>query len=411
MAISFRSASTVAGNNTTVNAPTGIVSGDMLIACVYTEVASGTWTPPSGWTLLDAQVDTGSTAWLHTYYKVATASEPSTYTWTQPAGGWTSIRIVCFNSGGATLSIDQHGASNSASNSASPNVTTTASGDAVIIFGANYNGASNTSPGSPWTLTPTSSYAWFTSGYQIQTSAGTIGAFTFESTAYGLGATVAIQAGGGTVSSGAIDLGSAASGLSPTAIQTQPDTLQTGDNTGGIAPVSALSLVICPPVNFGTSVGQSGGLDNGHLGQSIVYVIAAPIDTGSSASGGLWVAIVSYVLSGVLDMGSNPSGASLGAIQSMMSTLVAGGNGGGIAVAAILSVSSGTIELGELGNADSPNSGIAPILAGIGYPAGSWHVVQVWIWRNVGGVPQWTTCPVYEWRSVNGVKQWVALTF
>src|ERR1051325_2422340 len=64
--------------------PTGLASGDLLLAGIYV-TGSPTITPPSGWTLVQ------STAKSYIYDKFAGSSEPSSYVWslssTQTIGG------------------------------------------------------------------------------------------------------------------------------------------------------------------------------------------------------------------------------------------------------------------------------------------------------------------------------------
>src|SRR5579859_946850 len=209
MAITFRAASSVYGNNTTCNAPPGIQSGDMLVAMVYDEIGSGAtgWAPPTGWTLLASIFDTSGTSWQHIYTKTAGASEPASYTWTVPAGSWTAIYIVAFTPDvGSALAVDAHGQLANAGSTASPNVTTTVNGDAILIFGTNYNSAAETTPSSPWTDSGADQHAgsvlWICSGYQIQSTAGSIGAYTWQASNYGIGSTIALSESAGSTVSG-----------------------------------------------------------------------------------------------------------------------------------------------------------------------------------------------------------------
>jgi hypothetical protein len=70
----------------TANAATFAVSaptpsgGDLLLALQATANASGAVTPPSGWTVLDRMSFAGGACDLETYYKVASNSEPASYT-------------------------------------------------------------------------------------------------------------------------------------------------------------------------------------------------------------------------------------------------------------------------------------------------------------------------------------------
>ncbi|MDP9366539.1 MAG: hypothetical protein M3Q10_20325 [Chloroflexota bacterium] len=86
MAITFRSAATANTGNTTassitINKPTGAAAGDLLLA--FMTVAAGSnavIAPPSGWTLV-RRTDDGTVTAGASYYKVAGASEPTSYQW------------------------------------------------------------------------------------------------------------------------------------------------------------------------------------------------------------------------------------------------------------------------------------------------------------------------------------------
>lgn len=73
--------STSAGTNFTLNAPAGLVVGDLMIAYV-TSSQYGTITPPAGWTLVNtAAVDDGTTdTALYVLKRTATGSEPGSWT-------------------------------------------------------------------------------------------------------------------------------------------------------------------------------------------------------------------------------------------------------------------------------------------------------------------------------------------
>lgn len=81
----FTVASATTTNTVTVNAPTGIKEGDLLVAVYQTGIQHNTMTPPDGWTEV---ADFSSTAsfTMSVSYKLATASEPSFYTFISAAG-------------------------------------------------------------------------------------------------------------------------------------------------------------------------------------------------------------------------------------------------------------------------------------------------------------------------------------
>ena len=87
MAVPVLEASTALGETLSascvLSVPAGTVAGDVLVAGFYAEEAS--ITAPAGWTVVESAVDTAaapnSTVSGHVYVRVATGSEPSTYTW------------------------------------------------------------------------------------------------------------------------------------------------------------------------------------------------------------------------------------------------------------------------------------------------------------------------------------------
>lgn len=77
-------ATAASGTSVTANKPTGVVSGDLLLA-VFTN-NNQTVTRPSGWTqLFYTSASTGNSWSTGVYYKVAGASEPSSYTFSVPS--------------------------------------------------------------------------------------------------------------------------------------------------------------------------------------------------------------------------------------------------------------------------------------------------------------------------------------
>lgn len=106
--IAFRNSSGTSNASSTsivISKPTGTVSGDVLLAIIdgnNTPVI----TPPSGWTLVDS-VNTTVTAVISIYSKVASGSEPSTYTWTLDSAQRNSGAISSFSGVNNSTSIDQ----------------------------------------------------------------------------------------------------------------------------------------------------------------------------------------------------------------------------------------------------------------------------------------------------------------
>ncbi|MDP9479975.1 MAG: fibronectin type III domain-containing protein, partial [Actinomycetota bacterium] len=143
MAISFRSAATAnTGNSTatsiTISKPAGVVAGDLLVALLT--VARGTdlaIAAPSGWTLILRTNESTNIA-TASYYKVAGASEPTSYQWGftgtgSPFGaaGGISAYVGVHNVSPINASAGQVNASASTS-VVTPAVTTTVA-DALVI--------------------------------------------------------------------------------------------------------------------------------------------------------------------------------------------------------------------------------------------------------------------------------------
>jgi len=80
----------------TVNKPTGTVEGDILFAVIDHWCSTPRFidSVPSGWTLLGEYISDVDR--YHLYYKIAGASEPSSYTWSFDNTCWTHIVCSCY---------------------------------------------------------------------------------------------------------------------------------------------------------------------------------------------------------------------------------------------------------------------------------------------------------------------------
>lgn len=82
-----------------VNLPASINSGDLVLAFAETRYAT-TWTVPTDWVELDAQVGGSSVGELTVFYKIANGSEGSTATWTAGTantGAWQTALITSWH--------------------------------------------------------------------------------------------------------------------------------------------------------------------------------------------------------------------------------------------------------------------------------------------------------------------------
>src|SRR5262249_22299984 len=98
VAPAFRSSATVT-NGFTVSQPLGVAAGDLLLASMEIDADPVTVTPPAGWTqLLDTLTGAGTPQAFHAqvWYKVATATEPASYTWTITGSPYNDIRILAY---------------------------------------------------------------------------------------------------------------------------------------------------------------------------------------------------------------------------------------------------------------------------------------------------------------------------
>lgn len=87
------SATTAAGTSVAPSRPTGVVSGDVLVAIVTHDGAATTITA-TGWTLLEATAGTDINGAI--YYKVAGGSEPTTYTFLLGASRALAASVVAY---------------------------------------------------------------------------------------------------------------------------------------------------------------------------------------------------------------------------------------------------------------------------------------------------------------------------
>jgi hypothetical protein len=109
----------------TVNAPSGIVSGDLLVAVLA--ITDGTVTSaPAGWTVhINANTNVGRAL----YTKTATGSEPANYSWISSKAG-ISATILCYTN---ATGIDVLGARTDVDGTTSTAASITPTKDGVLI--------------------------------------------------------------------------------------------------------------------------------------------------------------------------------------------------------------------------------------------------------------------------------------
>lgn len=121
----------------TILKPTGIVANDVMIAAIHSGwCGANTITPPAGWTLINSTSNTGpgcgsssTQILLATYYRVATASEPTAYVFTGSASQYLVGGIVAYTGVNPVTPINassSFGVQEACANIVANSVTTTA---------------------------------------------------------------------------------------------------------------------------------------------------------------------------------------------------------------------------------------------------------------------------------------------
>ncbi len=125
-----------------VNKPTGTAQDDFMIALLVSTIASDTdgstmSSAPSGWTNEHDYIQSATSGQhVYIYWKVAGASEPSSYTWTWTSScGWVA-QITTFRGVNTTSPIHVEGTVNQESSSSpmSPSVTTTVDNCMIWLY-------------------------------------------------------------------------------------------------------------------------------------------------------------------------------------------------------------------------------------------------------------------------------------
>jgi len=134
-----------AGTSMVLNRPTGTLEGHLMVASLWHELANPTITPPSGWTLLFQTNVSTRTANLAAYYRVAGASEPSTYTWTVPTSSECVGAILTLENGGTPTAVSQ-GNNTSTTTVTAPTITVNNAGEWVLFIDGAMYGTTVTPP-------------------------------------------------------------------------------------------------------------------------------------------------------------------------------------------------------------------------------------------------------------------------
>ena len=96
----FRAAASAASraSNLSINKPSGVGAGDVLIASVAVRPSSAVITPPAGWTLVRRLDNPGSSSnSLAVFHKAALTVEPASYVWDVPGATFSVGGIQAFS--------------------------------------------------------------------------------------------------------------------------------------------------------------------------------------------------------------------------------------------------------------------------------------------------------------------------
>jgi hypothetical protein len=131
-----------------INVPGGTTTGDVMIATVVTAGGSAAYTAPGGWTAITNTTPSWSgTAHSATYYRVATAAEPASYSWSLGASMQAAGDIVTYT---GVNNTDPVGASNVATpgtaNSAATPTVSSITANSMIIANATWRKAAGVAP-------------------------------------------------------------------------------------------------------------------------------------------------------------------------------------------------------------------------------------------------------------------------
>jgi len=159
---SASSASNPTSTSLTISAPAGATSGDVLVATVDAR-GNPTFVAPAGWNLIRLDIE-GYVVRKATYFKVATGSEPASYTWTWSGAQAAAGGILDYINVDTSAPVVAHSGAVYATSTASivaPSLTTDVAGSMIVGL---YDLAQNT------TITPS---AGMTERFEAVSNAGT----------------------------------------------------------------------------------------------------------------------------------------------------------------------------------------------------------------------------------------------
>ena len=131
----------------TLTRPAGTVAGDVMLASLSVRGTS-TVTAPAGWALIRTDTYTASLR-MHSYWRLATASDPASWTWTFSGSRLAAGTIHAYSGVNTTTPIDASGgqaASTTSATATAPSITTTVSNTRLVAFFANMSNSTWTPP-------------------------------------------------------------------------------------------------------------------------------------------------------------------------------------------------------------------------------------------------------------------------
>ena len=130
--------------------PPGTTSGDVMVTSITVTPSTTSITPPSGWTVVqDILQPQAASSHLITYYRIATSSEPTSYTWSFPSSHSGAVGGIATFSGvdtsnpiGSSASLVENG--KNAVNHTAPSIT--ASTDDMLVTVHEYQSSGTWTP-------------------------------------------------------------------------------------------------------------------------------------------------------------------------------------------------------------------------------------------------------------------------
>ncbi|MGO4191989.1 phytase [Arthrobacter sp. YAF17] len=173
---------TAAGTTLTIPKPANVAQGDLLVSCLSLNGGSiATTGAPAGWTRL-AAVTTIANPKVYGYYKVATASESASYSWTTTST--TSGGGIARYSGAAGLDTAATSASGAATSSGTVPAVTSTTAKAMLVGCMSVNsGSASLTPPAGMAQAVEAGARRFEVADGIQVNAGPSGAKTWTSSA------------------------------------------------------------------------------------------------------------------------------------------------------------------------------------------------------------------------------------